>query len=333
VAILDSLTGHARALASTRPAQLIELTGTLRDGAENISALYAGNGSNLDYLTTLLFASTPERSTVDKVFPLFLRGAIDRQQRKSDVLLVERPPLWGALGGAIGDIRMPAWVRQELDLKVDAATRWTLGRHLEREVDRQIRRHSYRLELNDTARSKDEFFESFYLPYIRSRHGTAAITVDREKFAAVAATATLAQLFAGETCIAGMLLQWKRDALKFGWFGSRENPPPRGASEVLDVLCMKMAADRGIRRIHFGNSRPSLADGVVRYKRKFGADCILPRYPQTMIEVRLRTDRPALRQWLAAQQFLCKVGDSLQVADYVESTPAQLRFRPAFHTD
>ena len=330
--MLESLRGHARALASIEPAQIIELTGTLRGSAESVIALYAGNGANLEYLSATLFEAGPERRTVGSVFPPFIASALGRHQSRADIVIAERPPVWALLGGEIGEIQMPAWLRQELPLDNGTSSRWALGRHLEREVDRQIRRHDYRLEVSGPDAVKREFFESFYLPYIQSRHGSGAITVDREKFSAVASTATLAQLFAGDTWIAGMLLQWRGETLKFGWFGSNETPPRKGASEVLDVLCIRMAAERGVRRINFGNSRPSLIDGVVRYKRKFGAGFVIPRYPQTRIDLTIRTDRPVLRAWLSGQQFRCSIGKSLRIANYSAEAPPRLEFRPIGET-
>jgi hypothetical protein len=327
--MFDSLRRHLHALASIAPAQLVELTGPLRGHPEHIKALYAGNGANLDYVASSLFAQPPQRRVLGSVSIAFMADALKRHTSADvDVQIVERPPLWAHLGGAIGEIQIPAWVRQELRLDPAAATRWTLGRHLEREAQRQIRRHAYRLELSDAPAVKQTFFESFYLPYIQSRHRTGAITVSREMFDAVASTATLAQLFSSDRWIAGMLLHWRRDTLKFGWFGSAQTPPPSGASEVLDVLCVKMAVERGVSRIGFGSSRPSVVDGVARYKRKFGADFSLPRYPQTMIEFAISYRSQPVREWLCEQQFLCKVGNTLRVAGVSKSEPHHVEFVP-----
>lgn len=328
--MLESLRGHARALASIEPAQLLELSGALRGQGDPVKALYAGNGANLEYIAASVFDGEPQRRTLTTVFPAFIAGGVAKHRTGADMVIVERPPLWSLLGGRIGTIRMAAWARQELHLG-GTASRWTLGRHLEREVDRQIRRHDYRLVVSEAAADKRRFFDEFYLPYIRSRHGSGAITVDAAKFASVAANATLAQLFAGERWIAGMLLKWQGDTLRFGWFGSSDNPPVKGASEVLDLLCIKLAAERGARVVNFGNSRPSLKDGVARYKSKFGAQFVLTRYPQTTIEFELG-DRAALRTWLSEQQFLCRVDDSLQIVDYSPgnspSDAPRIRFRP-----
>lgn len=327
--MLDSLRRHARALASLAPVQILDLSGTLRGTDDQVTALYAGNGSNLDFIATSLFASTPRQRLVQTASALMFTQVLSRLGRSADIVVTERPPLWALLGGAIGAIRIPAWVRQELHLSGAAAEQWTLGRHLEREVERQIRRHDYRLAMSDSPADTRAFFQDFYLPYIRARHGSGAITASEQDFTRVASRATLAKLFCGNVWIAGMLLRRHADTLRLGWFGVNQNRPLPGASEVLDVLCIRRAVEQGVRRIDFGNSRPSLIDGVVRYKRKFGARLRLPRYPQVMIELQINSDRAVLRDWLTRQQFLCKQSNTLLVAGYSSTHPSsRVEFNP-----
>jgi len=307
---------------------MFELTGTLRGSSEPVTALYAGNGSNLEFIAASLFATPCSQRKVRDISPLRIPSALSQAQLSADIVIVERPPAWALLGASCGDISFPAWIGQEVQLDRAAPGQWLLGRHLEREVQRQIRRHDYRLSISDTPADRTVFFDEFYRPYIHSRHGNAAVTVDRKRFDSVVATASLARLFAGDTWIAGMFLQWRPHSLRFGWFGSRQNPPTPGASEVLDVLCIRMAAERGVDRIDLGHSRPSLADGVVRYKKKFGARFVIPRYPQTRIELQLQGQRPALRQWLAERQFLCDRDNGLCIATYSSDARAQVTFTP-----
>lgn len=320
------LTRHLQALASLRTLRIELLQGELRTDGSPLTALYAGNGSNAEYLLQTLFAGNVSRRTVAHCMPFALASKLRRFADSAEIVLCERAPLWALLGKRIGDFRMPAWLRQEL-LLPEPGERWQLGRHLEREVDRQIRRHDYRLVLSQDAADKDMFYSDFYCPYIRSRHGSGAVTADRSTFLAVAARTTLAKLMAGEQWTAGMLLRQSGQTLQLGWFGSRLIPPASGASEVLDVLAIRAAAQSGVRHISFGNSRPSLCDGVVRYKRKFGAQFVMPRFPQTVIELRIRSDRRALQDWLNEQQFVCHRRNKLVIAGYSRE-PAVLRFSP-----
>jgi hypothetical protein len=313
--MFDRTTQHLHALASPRRLRVELQQGQLRSDDAEISAIYVGNGTNADYLSSLLFATVRTRQVLQEIPPLSARSTIAKLPHAVDVVLCERAPLWAALGGTIDEVRMPAWIRQELPLIHDGRP-WMLGRHREREAARLIRRHGFRIETTNDGDEKKEFFEKLYSPYLTSRHGPAAVVVDRNRFSATAAGATLVKLFAGDDWVAGMLLHWRGSVVKFGWYGANIERPYSGASEMLDVLCIRMASQRGATMVNFGHSRPSLADGVVRYKRKFGTRTVLPSYPQSILEIQLRNSSKPLLDWLNQQQFICIRRSRLVVAEY-----------------
>jgi hypothetical protein len=320
---------HLQALASLSKVRIELLQGQLRHSSSSaLTAIYAGNGNNADYLTGLLFKTIASRRVLAESSPLALAARLDEFAALGDVLVCERAPAWAAAGAVIGDFRIPAWIRQELQLDATAEGPWKFGRHLDREVNRHTRRHNFRVVMSQDAADKRRFFNEFYVPYIQARHTDSAVTVTQPIFDSIAASATLAKLYAGNEWTAGMLLHFGASELKFGWFGSRENPPRSGASDVLDSLCVAAAAERGIRRINFGNARPSLNDGVVRYKRKFGVQSLPPRYPQTIIEWRLKNARPELREWMNTQEFLCVTSTGLAAVEYPDSPASRVAYKP-----
>lgn len=314
---------HLHSLASPSRIRIERFQGLLRGTSNSISVVYAGNGSNAEYLTDLISQRVDSRSPLGECSPLSFERFFRRLAVAADLVVIERSPLWDALSARTGTLRTPAWVRQELRLEqkpdATASSRWTFGRHLDREVQRHIRRHDYRVVMSSDPNDRLVFFRDFYLPYIRSRHGLDAVTVNQDLFNATAASAVLAKLYAGDVWTAGMLLHYRNDELKFGWFGSSQNPPLTGASEVLDWCCIDAAAVRGIQRINFGGARPRLADGVLKYKRKFGVESLAPRYPQIMFEWQVRNDRADVRTWINEQQFLCVRSGQLAVASYPSS--------------
>ena len=81
-------------------------------------------------------------------------------------------------------------------------------------------------------------------------------------------------------------------------------PAPPGASEVLDVRVIEHAAGMGVRRAVLGHSRPSLADGVVRYKARFGAVIRATRFPQRVIGIEARRPTSEVAQALNAARFI-----------------------------
>jgi hypothetical protein len=286
----------------------------MRESGAALSAIYGGDGSNLRFLRDTFFASAASRTLIERVPPFALGQRLERLAVDADLLMCERAPLWASLGKRIGTLRMPAWIKQELQLGA-AGARWLLPRHIEREADRQVRRHGYRLELSTGAADLSDFYTRFYSPYVKSRFADEAVVVDHAQFQRVAAGQTLAKLYATDEWVAGMLLQRSSRSIRFGWFGSTSTPPPPGASEALDVLCIRMAAQNGVRRVVLGHSRPSLADGVVRYKQKFGAHVRKTRFPQSVLELKMLRSNRALAEWICSRQFVCLQQSGLAVLD------------------
>jgi hypothetical protein len=114
----------------------------------------------------------------------------------------------------------------------------------------------------------------------------------------------LAKLCSGSEWVAGLLFRIAAGTLSLGWFGSRTTPPPAGASEALDAWVIGHAAALGARRAVLGHSRPSLADGVVRYKARFGAVIRATRFPQRVVAIDVRRPTPAVAQALNAARFV-----------------------------
>jgi hypothetical protein len=167
-----------------------------------------------------------------------------------------------------------------------------------REAERHARRSAFAVEFTDAPEAIDRFHRELYRPYVRSRFGPQAVIVDSGAFRILSRRSTLARLLNAGHCVAGMLLEEHGTHVRFGWFGACTDPPPRGASEVLDVACIRRAASRGFRRVLLGNARPSLADGVLRYKARFGAELVACRFPQDTLGIAIRRPSPAILQSL-----------------------------------
>jgi hypothetical protein len=115
---------------------------------------------------------------------------------------------------------------------------------------------------------------------------------------------SIARLESGGRWLAGMLFRVAGGTLSLGWFGSRSMPAPPGASETLDVRVIEHAAGLGAVRAVLGHSRPSLADGVVRYKARFGAVVRATRFPQRVIGLDVRRAAREVVEAMNAAQFV-----------------------------
>ena len=265
--------------------------------------LFAGAPVTAEFVAGALM-TMERRTAVGRLrSPLALRGAaFERQCADADLAVAEVPWLWRSCLPARMPLRIPAWVSQEI--RGVAGTTIVLPTLLCREVNRLCRREAYEVEFTTDFGAIRRFYADLYRPYVSSRFGTAAVVVDERRFLSVGRGMTLAMLRAGDPWIAGMLFAQRGGTLNLGWFGSSTASARAGASEVLDARVIERAVARGVRRVVMGHSRPSLADGVVRYKARFGAIVTPTRFPQRVIALRVSQPLPVLAAALNAAKFV-----------------------------
>jgi len=235
--------------------------------------------------------------------PLALHGSpFGEVCASADLAVAEVPPLWGFALPTSMRFRIPAWVSQEI--RATEGSDLVLPAALRKEVLRHARREDYTVGYSVDERDIRRFYTGLYRPYVGARFGTGAVLVDEHRFFSVSRGMTLATLRAGGDWVAGMLFRRRGTTLELGWFGSTSMPPRSGASEVLDAQVIEHAVAEGVRRIICGHSRPSLANGVVRYKSRFGAIIRPTRFPQRVIGIQPLRKSPALGAALSAARLI-----------------------------
>lgn len=290
----------------------LALEGPSKYDGHHLRALYVGNLANVEFLQALFLREPTSEALATYAHPaLAARSALgQRRSADFDLLLIDHPRLWAPFAGVRFDLQLPAWVRQEVVFQDEsgAAAREILSRPIEREVARHLRRDRYEIDITRDQSAKLHFFRVLYRPYVESRFGAHAVVVSERMFLDRSEGRLLARLHAHGRWVAGMLLEQSKTRLRFGWYGAESNPPPSGASEVLDAYCIRYARDRGLRRVVFGNSRPNLRDGVVRYKRKFGARIVPTRFPQAVLGIKVLKWSDGLIRCFAEQPLIAQRG-------------------------
>jgi hypothetical protein len=290
------LAKHLDLLAGAEAPIVSDFTGRVDAAGLVVRARYVGSGVNRDYLVSLVMDEPREceRYSLPSYRQVPTAAAATARMQPCDVavVLTDLPALWSMLTPRRAQYRFAAWIRQELTLPPPGAA-WVLPRAVERDAARLVRRHGYSLDFVAGEDAVRRFYRELYTPYVRARFGGGAIVVAEEDFVGAARGCSLARLHAKDRCVAAMLLERSGAELRLRWFGAERNPPPEGASEALDVACIRRAHTEGVRTVVLGHSRPSLVDGVVRYKQKLGAQLRSVRYPQARLAIAVdRGQRP-----------------------------------------
>jgi hypothetical protein len=139
---------------------------------------------------------------------------------------------------------------------------------------RRLRRNPLHAEVSHSEADFEAFYDSMYLPFMRRRHGEFAFIQPRRGLRRVFAQGGLLWVRRGADRIAGGVFHQQGDVLRLSASAISDGDAAlmrSGASAALYFHRIRLARACGCTRVDFGGSPPMLDDGLLRYKRKWGA--------------------------------------------------------------
>jgi hypothetical protein len=289
---------------------LTMLRGPAGPNARPATMLVAGAESATRYLTERFFAAPPMREMLEPVPVWRLPAALERLAAAADITVARVDRHFAARYSPRDYLAVPEWVASRLPLPVDVRGNSSVAGDL-----RKVRRDASMLEVSRELADFERFYADFYVPYIRNRFGNDAYTRgkawSRRAFERDGGILWLRRDFA---YLAGGLFQRRGRRLNLLALGLGEGNLAlrrEGLLARLYVELMAHATREGCTQLGLGGSRPSLRDGVLRYKAKWGAV--------------LEPARAPLYWWLMRWNRLDGV-----VADFLSCTPLVFRDGDAF---
>jgi hypothetical protein len=291
------------------------LQGVEKSSRQTIRMAYVGDDTSYHYLVNLFFSEPPETRVSRGLSWPHLSAELRTLSQAVDlsVLDLEFPlPLlirhWKCLN-------VPRWVKQ----RVPIGDTWEevsgrIGRKTRREAQRIIKKFDFRSRVVEGCRAAEHFYDRLYLPYIRQRHGHAAEIVGRERFIRECQRSQVIQLLQGDNVVAAVAVRLSNRQMTLAWTGIDTELPPAqrlGAADALDFFSLIYAYQCGCSHMDMGHSRACLDDGVLRYKRKWGASVYRKKLPQGSILIAPLTSSPAVFSLLANARFITLDGGRL----------------------
>lgn len=213
-------------------------------------------------------------------------------------------------------LALPYWIKQKIELSDDwDAQLARMRRKTRREAQRMIRKFELRTHIVSGEDYAEEFYDYLYAPYIRSRHGDSALVIDRTAAINKLQRSKIVQLLVEEKVIGAAQIDVQGSVLALGWTGLtdfQDKPELRGAADALDFFCMKHAFDAGCKVIDMGHSRSVLSDGILRYKKKWGANVSAGVVPQGLIKLEVRELSKACHYFLSNNPILSATDSKLE---------------------
>src|SRR5690606_4460469 len=137
-----------------------------------------------------------------------------------------------------------------------------------------VRRHRYQPVVNQGAQDCEYFYHAIYRPFTQNRYGDMSYLRSLEDLRRRAARGGILWVQRDDRRMAALLYERKNEMLDMLALGTVEGNirlEKEGAVAALYYFILKWARDIGCTTIDYRGSRPSLSDGLLRYKSKWGA--------------------------------------------------------------
>jgi len=281
----------------------------LHDGA-SLTVLFSGRVSTCKYIRSLTLRDPSEPADLGR--QLLTGGLIGRlpAERRPDILIAEAsggpPVLMKAFSGALNT---PCWIRSRINVNR------TLGR-LEnisalRGDLRRIRSKRLYSETSHEFADLEQFFRTMYLPYTLSRHGDRALPRSLDNLHRNWDNKALIKVQSPDDgWIGGQIVEKVDGIVRGSGIGVLEGDRcylKMGVIAATYYFELLYAQQHGVEWVDYGSSRAFLNDGVLRYKRKWGAE--LSGCSRGHLYIVPVSDTPAVRSFLANNPFLENIGD------------------------
>jgi hypothetical protein len=279
---------------------LRRLTGHAAGSTEPFTCLLAMDARSARYWQRVFFADDAREERLPSVAALRVRRVADELAPSADLSLWRLPwPIGPKREDASVPAFIPMWLATDRSFS-DILRGDPHGRSSRKNDARRVACLGLTVRVTKAPAEVDRFHRELYAPYVRARFGDVAVWVSPRMMHHALRQGWLLLLERGSRTVGGALLErWGVEVrnLAFG-VGVSNGLSPSSVLSACYVHAITFAVDHGLPRLSFGTVRPVLSDGVLRYKRKWGA-----RFgrPTTRDQYLLRyADVPSVRAALTA---------------------------------
>jgi hypothetical protein len=250
-----------------------EISGETRVSGSPARIITAGSGPGVEYLIGRFFRTLTRRRVIGRVYlprlPLFLerlRGGATLTVARVDRLTRRRLFEHDYLA-------LPEWVGSRLAVPENPHRHLQRSKSLKNDMRKAVK-NGLRCRVIQNESAFDAFYDSMYVPFTRNRHGASAAIANIHQLRRVFRSGGLILVEQNKMALSAALFMKRGAIFHLVVFGTREGettPVHLGTFGAHYAFCLAYAARIGCRVIDFGAMRPNLNDGVLKYKRKWGA--------------------------------------------------------------
>jgi hypothetical protein len=255
-----------------RKTPVVLCRGATRGSGQSGTLLVAGHEPWVKYVRQRFFQGDPACEPVGDYTLQVLPHVLDRFRAEVDLTVarIDRQSVQRTFGRDY--LRVPEWVGTRLRVPGDLEQLVRSGGSIKRDMV-LVRRHQYQPVVTQGAQDCEYFYHAIYLPFTQKRHGEMTFLRSVEDLRRRAARGGILWVKRDGVRVAAMLYERKDgilDLLALGTVEGYLNLEGEGAIAALYYFIVKWAREMACTIVDFRGSRPSLCDGLLRYKSKWG---------------------------------------------------------------
>lgn len=267
------------------------LRGPTRPSGRPGTIAVAGKDPWVRSLPERVFLEPPHREAVGRVPVWSLARELRRLQAAVDLVVARVDAVSARRFFGPEFLHVPEWIGARLEVPPLGAAPARVARSARDDL-RVVRNQRLRLRPSRQEAEFEAFYRDMYVPFIRSRHGAASHLRGHRFLRRAFRNGELLWVERDGSRIAGAVFEVAGNVLFFRALGTAGGDPAlmkQGALAALYGSVVDHARRRGCTRVDLGTSRSLLQDGVLRYKRKWGA--VLDVQPEPRFELLLGWSR------------------------------------------
>lgn len=246
---------------------------------QRLVIVYAGHGENKNFIAKLAFDYSHRENYIGKKWLWEIPEFVKVGNHDCSLMVIEVPYSFCRFFKKIKYLIVPCWVSGELDVSVESPSIFKNKNTSLNSDLRRIRKNNLHFKVTRNLSEFHNFYYKMYLPYITQAHGDKSLIaiydILKKNFKKNRPVIELLFVTKEQEDIAGILLSHWEDRAKLCFLGVKDGNSDyvkHGAIGALLYFSFCYLSEKGCTRISFGNSRPFLKDGVLRYKRKWNQE-------------------------------------------------------------
>lgn len=251
---------------------VVLLRGLTHQSGKIGTLLVAGHDPWVRYLPRRFFAEEPQCEEIGNVLLWELPSYLQRLRALVDMTIVRVDRISGQKFLGKDYLAVPEWVGMRLTVPNDLDALVCSNRSI-REDLRLARKHKLQSLVTEGEERFHEFYDSMYFPFSNARHGAMAFVKSRHDLRCRLRKGGILWIIHDHVPLAGILFERKNHTLDLQAIGMVTGDLPlkkRGIMAALYYYSIAHARQLNCAEVDFRGVRPSLHDGLFRYKRKWG---------------------------------------------------------------